>query len=259
MSILERSGTSMQKQESFYFTGDNEVAVLLFHAYTGTTADVRMTGRALNREGYTVYCHNLTGHGTGRVEDILAAEPSDWIADARQALAFIKSQGYEKLAVFGLSLGGSIATKLFIEEESQFIAAGSFCTPIMTTNIEETNVGKAFMAMARNVKVKEGFSGESLKAELRGIDSDLSLSLEKINRFNNSMHSQLGTITKPYFIAEAGQDELVGDSSGRLLKEAMPNAQVTLAHFEDSGHVITVGKAHQAFEQALIEFLNQVV
>ncbi|WP_373748590.1 alpha/beta hydrolase, partial [Jeotgalibaca porci] len=39
-------------------------AVLLLHAYTGSANDVRMLGRHLQREGYTVYAPNFSGHAS---------------------------------------------------------------------------------------------------------------------------------------------------------------------------------------------------
>ena len=79
----------MSNQESFYFEGSNHRAVVLFHAYTGSTADVRMTGRALNRAGYTVYCHNLTGHNHADYREILEAGPVDWMQDGQQLRVYL--------------------------------------------------------------------------------------------------------------------------------------------------------------------------
>ena len=42
----------------------NTRAVILFHAYTGTPADVRMLAQFLHRHDYAVYVPVFSGHGT---------------------------------------------------------------------------------------------------------------------------------------------------------------------------------------------------
>ena len=49
----------------------NTRAVILFHAYTGTPADVRMLAQFLHRHDYAVYVPVFSGHGTPDVDDIL--------------------------------------------------------------------------------------------------------------------------------------------------------------------------------------------
>ena len=63
----------------------NTRAVILFHAYTGTPADVRMLAQFLHRHDYAVYVPVFSGHGTPDVEDILAS--SRWLhSDYRWAV-----------------------------------------------------------------------------------------------------------------------------------------------------------------------------
>lgn len=245
----------MSNQESFYFEGSNHRAVVLFHAYTGSTADVRMTGRALNRAGYTVYCHNLTGHNHADYREILEADPVDWMQDARAALDFVQKEGYDQIAVFGLSLGGAVATRLFIDEQDSLVCGGSFCTPIMTPEISGTRVYDVFLQFAEVTSAKRPELG-SYDREL--VSPKLYQALAGIDAFCSGIRCDLDHIRKPYFIAEAGKDELVGKDSGSQLQEAIHYAPVVLEKFEESGHVITVGKQHKEFEEKLIQFLNEV-
>lgn len=86
-------------------------AVLLLHGFTGTTADVRMLGRFLQKEGYTCYAPLYRGHGVPP-EELVQYSPEDWWEDVEAAYAHLQSEGYDEIAVCGLSLGGVFSLKL---------------------------------------------------------------------------------------------------------------------------------------------------
>ena len=108
----------------------NTRAVILFHAYTGTPADVRMLAQFLHRHDYAVYVPVFSGHGTPDVEDILASSPEAWYEDAKCAVDFVRGEGYHTVSAFGLSMGGIMATKLatehLVEYAGTFLFAGIF-------------------------------------------------------------------------------------------------------------------------------------
>ena len=88
----------------FTFKG-GEKAVLLLHGFTGNTADVRMLGRYLNERGYTCHAPQYKGHGVPP-EELVHTGPADWWKDVEEGYQFLKDEGYEEIAVCGLSLGG---------------------------------------------------------------------------------------------------------------------------------------------------------
>ena len=103
----------------------NTRAVILFHAYTGTPADVRMLAQFLHRHDYAVYVPVFSGHGTPDVDDILNNSPKKWYEDAKKAIEFVKNSGFNTIASFGLSMGGIMATKAATEQLLYY--AGNFC------------------------------------------------------------------------------------------------------------------------------------
>ena len=98
------------------------LGIILCHAYTGSTADVRPQAGLLNRQGYGVLCPLFTGHGTTDIQDILNAGPEIWWQDLQEALAFMKAR-YDKVLVFGLSMGGVMAMRALCEADSQLVGA----------------------------------------------------------------------------------------------------------------------------------------
>jgi len=63
------------------FSEKGKRAVLLLHAYSGSSNDVRMLSRRLEKENYTVYSPNFSGHGTLVPEDILDQTTEQWWQD----------------------------------------------------------------------------------------------------------------------------------------------------------------------------------
>lgn len=245
----------MKLPEPFFFETSKR-AVLLLHAFTGSANDHRMLGRALEAANYTVYAPNFSGHGTGKVQDLLSVPADRWVEDGRRAYEFLKNQGYDQIAVMGLSLGGTIATKLAIDEQP--IAAGSFCSPIVEVDINNTNVPSEFMRYARANLHSEGVTNNDIDGETSDMRDKLAITLEQINVITREVYHNLDKITQPYYIAQAEQDELINPRSGELLAAKIHNAPVTFHSFDKSTHVITVAKQHKEFEQTLINFLDQL-
>lgn len=241
------------KDRSFYFKGGKR-AVLLFHAYSSTPNDVRMLGRALERENYTVYSPTFSGHGTHDLEDILAVSPTDWVNDAKKALQFLKEEGYQEVAAFGLSLGGVIATKLMLEEN--LLASGTFSSPAI--NNDTTNVRKEFLDFMIDKKYKNGDSKETIQQRLPELEEKLDKQLAGIRNLVDEMAPQYSTVEKPVFIAQGGKDELINSHIAYELKEAFTNAEVDFHWYENSPHSVTVGPDRKELEQDLLNFLTEL-
>ncbi|MGX7395097.1 alpha/beta hydrolase [Carnobacterium mobile] len=229
-------------------------AVILFHAYTGSPNDVRMMGRALEKENYTVYAPIFKGHGTLEPEDILAVSPTDWIQDAKDALQFLTEKGYRQIAVFGLSLGGVIATKTMTTEN--ILASGTFCSP--TLNYDQNNVRSTFLRYVKNVKKHAGQTNEEIEARMPEVEQGLDKQLAGISEIVASMVPAYNSITKPVFIAQAGQDELIDPQIAVQFKEALIHAKVDFHWYEKSTHVITVGADHKELEKDVLKFLSDL-
>lgn len=241
------------KDRSFYFKGGKR-AVLLFHAYSSTPNDVRMLGRALERENYTVYSPTFSGHGTHDPEDILEVSPKDWIEDAKKALQFLREEGYQEVAAFGLSLGGIIATKLMLDEN--LLASGTFSSPAIHN--DTTNVRKEFLDFMIAKKYKNGDSKEVVQQRLPELEEKLDKQLADIRKLVDEMAPQYGSVEKPVFIAQGGKDELINSHIAYELKEAFAKADVDFHWYENSPHSVTVGPDRKELEQDVLNFLTEL-
>lgn len=240
--------------EPFFFEKGSR-AVLLLHAYTGSSNDVRMLGRTLERNGYTVYSPQFTGHATERFEDILdKGSPEVWVEDAEKATAFLHSRGYTEIVVMGLSLGGIVATRLL--ETGDYIGGGSFNSPIL--NIGESKVPAAFVNYYRSFNRQMGMDKNEIESGIDRIKQKLGEQMNEIHLFTNLVQAELDTIDVPYYIASSGKDELIDYMNGRVLRDAITNAKVDFHFFPESTHVITVGAKRYDFEETVIDFLDNL-
>lgn len=239
--------------EPFFFENGPR-AILLLHAYTGSSNDMRMLGRALEKEGYTVYAPHFKGHGTLDPTDILAATPADWWLDTQNALAFLREKGYQEIAVFGLSLGGIFATKAL--EEEGLLAAGTLCSPLFLN--ENNHVVDSFLKYVATVQKIAGIEPTKIAESLPRIKIEVQQQLLEIGNYLPPIQMKIPEITQPFFIAQAGQDELIDSQSAYELKKALVQAAVSFHWYEESSHVITVGRDHHALENDVLDFLNQL-
>lgn len=240
--------------EPFFFERGKR-AVLLLHAYTGSSNDMRLLGRTLEREGYTVYSPHFTGHATNRFEDILdEGSPEIWRKDALKAAQYLEQKGYDQVAVFGLSMGGIMATSIL--QTGKFIGGGSFNSSLM--QVGESNVPTAFLNFARNFKKRQGLPQDQIADEVEAMIPKLHKQLDDVHRFAKEVQEGLPKITAPYYLASSGNDELIDPANGEALRQALTGTQVDYHYFPEATHVITVGKNRDSFEESLLAFLNKL-
>jgi carboxylesterase len=93
--------------QSFFFEGTNNKAILLIHGWTTTPYELRRLGRYLNEFGYTVSAPLLRGHGSVPKE-LEKANWTDWLVDIEKEFEILKNK-YSKVFVGGTSIGSNLA------------------------------------------------------------------------------------------------------------------------------------------------------
>ena len=222
-------------------------AVILFHAYTGKASDLRMLASFLHRHDYAVYVPTFSGHEHSDVSEILKENPEKWYEDAKEAVNFVRNHGYSTIAALGLSMGGIMAAALATNQLVEI--AGTFCSPVSTRNAQLPDLFKSFMAFAKNNQMSE--------ADLTKLEHKAKQQLLDLHHFSAKVAEKLEQVTGPFYIAQGELDRLVDPEVSIEMKEALVNAAVDFHWFEQSGHVITVGKEKVEFQESVLEFLNQ--
>ncbi|MGG5317206.1 alpha/beta hydrolase [Enterococcus sp. AZ072] len=225
-------------------------AVLLLHAYSGSPNDVRMLARALEKLDYTVYAPMYAGHGTTDPLDILQQPPEIWWQETKAATAFLQDKGYAKIAVFGLSMGGVFASRLLTENQAGIIGGGFFCSPIAPV---KTTVVESFLAYAE--QLLEDNEPADTAERLREYQPLVTRQLAKIEEQGSLAYQRLSEVQQPFFMAQAGQDQMIEPEGVFKTAEELKQARFQLNWYPESGHVITVGPERRQLEQDVADFL----
>lgn len=241
----------MNNQALFYEKGKR--AVILFHAYTSSPKDVISLARALERADYTVYAPVLSGHGTGNLDDLFDYRIEDWMKNGEDAVAFLRGKGYEEVAVFGLSLGGVVATHLLLNEET-VIGGGTFSSPVTTKF--ENHLPDSFLPWYKNVKREEGYDRDELAGLMTKAEVELNAMINDLEEHVSTMEKEYGTLNKKVFIGQGGKDELVEPETARAFREALSQAEVSIKLYEEGPHVITTGSVGKELQTHVLTFLS---
>ncbi|WP_080147023.1 alpha/beta hydrolase [Marinilactibacillus piezotolerans] len=227
-------------------------AVLLFHAFTSNPNDMRGLARALERADYTVYAPTLSGHGTENPDDIFKYGIEDWKKDGEKAYQYLKDKGYDEIAVFGLSLGGVVATHLMLTKDVK--AAGTFSSPVISN--EHSHVPRNFMMWYEYMKKNEGYSKEEIAGQKTSAEPQLDTILKHLNEFIQTMVPNYKDVSKNVFIAQGGQDEMIDPHQAGKYRDALVQANVDFHWYDDAPHVITTGQIGKQLQIDLLSFLS---
>ncbi|MDT6980129.1 alpha/beta fold hydrolase [Levilactobacillus zymae] len=231
-------------------------AVILLHAYSGSSNDMRLLARKLQSEQYTVLAPILTGHATGDPADILRdGSPQRWWQDTRDAIAFLRERGYQQIAIFGLSLGGLFATRALLEDP-QLVGGGTIASPVIFRG--QTRVPTAFIEMARATYRAQHIVGAAQDQKVAWLQAHLNAQLTAIQAFADTTATHLRDIHQPVFIAQGDADQMIDPRSGQWLAAAYPADQIDYHQYVGAGHVLTVNSAHHALETDILAFLHPI-
>ncbi|WP_261810184.1 alpha/beta hydrolase [Levilactobacillus humaensis] len=245
----------IRKPVPLFFEGGPQ-AVILLHAYSGSSNDMRLLARYLQGQDYTVLVPIFTGHATGDPADILReGSPQRWWQDTQDAIAFLRQRGYQRIAIFGLSLGGLFATRA-LREDPTLVGGGTFASPVIFRGT--THVPEAFVRMAQTVYRRANLSDEEFKAKMVWIQDHLPAQLMAIQAFADTTATHLTRIKQPIFIAQGTADEMIDPRSGQWLAAAFPATQIDFHEYVGASHVLTVNSAHHALETDLQTFLHTI-
>ncbi len=236
----------------FFFEGGDR-AVLLLHGFTGNSADVRMLGRYLQKEGYSCLAPHYKGHGVPP-EELVHTGPDDWWKDVMNAYNELKDKGYEEIAVAGLSLGGVFSLKLGYTEPVKGIVP--MCAPMYIKSEEVMYEG--VLEYAREYKNYEGKSDEQIEEEMEEFKKTPMKTLKALQELIADVRSNIDMIYTPTFVVQARHDKMINTDSANIIHDSIESDQKDLKWYEESGHVITLDKEKEQLHEDVLEFLNSL-
>jgi carboxylesterase len=236
----------------FTYKGGNK-AVLLLHGFTGNTKDVRMLGRYLNERGYTCHAPLYRGHGQDPKE-LLHTSPNNWWQDVKNGYQFLKDEGFEEIAVAGVSLGGVFSLK--VGSELPVKAVVSMCAPVQSKSID--GLYKRVLNYAESYKKFEGKDKEQIFAEMTEFEKIPKHSLKELQQIIDETSQKLYFVTSPTFVLQGSLDDPLYTESARIIYNHVNTEHKQLKWYEQSGHIITLDKERERVYEDVYTFLNSV-
>ncbi|WP_257351903.1 alpha/beta hydrolase [Pseudalkalibacillus decolorationis] len=234
----------------FFFEGGNR-GVLLLHGFTGSSADVRMLGRFLQKRGYSCLAPHYKGHGVPP-EELVHTGPEDWWKDVLEGFKELKEKGYEEIAVAGLSLGGVFSLKLGYTETVKGIV--SMCAPMHIKSEEVMYEG--VLDYAREYKRREQKSEEQIEQEMDEFKKTPMNTLKALQNLLADVRSNIDMIYTPTFVVQARNDEMINTDSANIIHDEIESDEKELKWYENSSHVITLDKEKEQLHDDILQFLN---
>lgn len=228
-------------------------AVLLLHGFTGNSADVRMLGRYLEKQGYTCHAPQYKGHGVPP-EELVHTGPDDWWEDVMNGYQFLKDNGHEEIAVAGLSLGGVFSLKLGYTVPIKGIIP--MCAPMYFKS--EKSMYNGILKYAKEYKQFEGKSKEQIEEEMEKFRKTPMNTLKSLQYLISDVREQVDTIYAPLFVVQARHDEMINSNSANIIYEETESTYKEIKWYENSTHVITLGPEKETLHEDIYQFLEKL-
>lgn len=237
----------------FYQGSHHKVGIILLHAYTGSPMDVNLLANRLKREGYNVLSPLFDGHGSRDIYDLFQGNLEVWKEQTRTAIAWMHERHYEHLFIFGLSMGGLLATWALCQRDFPLIAGGIFNSPVMTQ--APIDIELTFDQFAQSLYQSQ--TGADYAAVRQDILFSHRQQLASIEAFKQELAADLQNLQRPYFIGQSLQDELIDPADAKILAQSLPDSLVSYHEYPNNSHVITVNPDRADFETDLLNFIRQ--
>lgn len=236
----------------FFFEGGKR-AVLLLHGFTGSSADVRMLGRFLEKKGYTCFAPHYKGHGVPP-EQLVTTGPEDWWQDVINGYHFLKNKGYNEIVAAGLSLGGVFSLKIGYTVPIKAII--SMCAPMHMKS--EAVMYQGILDYAREYKRHEGKTQEQIEKEMNDFKTTPMKTLKALQALITDVRNHIDMIYAPLFVAQSRLDEMINTDSANIIYNQVESPVKELKWYEQSGHVITLGKERDQLHEDVYRFLEKL-
>ncbi|KQL36175.1 carboxylesterase [Psychrobacillus sp. FJAT-21963] len=235
----------------FFYKG-GEKAVLLLHSFTSNTNDMKKLAKYLQENNYSCYAPLYSGHGL-TPEELLTYRPSDWWQDVLNGYQLLKDEGFEKIAVIGLSLGGVFALK--VGQELEINGVVTMSVPI---HREATFLQKRVFHYAKGYKQLEGKNEEQINLEMIHLQNMPIDSLNEFQQLIDLTMNKLALLNSPIRILYGELDEPLYKESAEVIFQSVATNRKTMKGYPNSKHLMTLGTDINDVNKDILTFLNDL-
>jgi carboxylesterase len=254
--------------------------VLLVHGLTGTPAEMRVLGKGLNRQGFTVYAVQLAGH-CGTMDDLVATRWQDWLASAQSGLARF-AKHVDRVVVGGLSMGALLSLAVAEKHPDQVAGVCALSTTFrydgwsipgytklafLLPLFRKLGIGRKRVFMeappygikdeALRARVVEHMhSGDSAAA---GLPGNPWWTIIELRRLSAHVQAHLQDMRAPCLVIHANEDDISHVSNAHDIARGAVNAEVELVLLDNCYHMITIDRERRTVIAHINAFLARMV
>ena len=242
--------------ESFFLPG-GPTGVLLLHGFTSSPAEVRPLGDFLAAHGYTVHGPLLAGHGTAP-EDLRGTTWRDWVASAEEGLAVLRAADCTRIALVGLSLGGSISLYLAARQPQAYLGLVTMNSPVFIPTIFQPAL--RWLGSGLLPFFDKGISDLAAEGPGRHELTYTRTPLESVSaliEFLDQVNTVLPEVRTPALVIYSRRDRLVLPYNAMRIYRAIQSLDKQMVVLHRGYHVVTVGADAPRTFAAVHRFLQQ--
>lgn len=251
--VSARSTAITAPDDGVFSHDGGPIGVVLSHGFTGTPASMRQWAEQLAAAGYTVRVPLLPGHGATWQEMNRTTWPQ-WYGAVEAEFQQLRAR-CEQVFAFGLSMGGTLVTRL-AEQYRDDVAGLVLVNPSYGTMRRDVHLARF---LAPIIASRPGI-GSDIKADRPGGEGGYGrtplrafVSLQKLWRV---VVADLPSLRAPILLYTSRVDHVVDPLSARLLHAGATGSSITQHWLENSYHVATVDNDAQQIFDGSLEFLR---
>lgn len=111
---------------------------------------------------------------------------------------------------------------------------------------------------AKDYKKYEGKTEQQINEEIEALRQKGMPSLKDLQEFVQDVRNHLDLVYAPILVIQSRHDEIIDPKSAHIIYENVESLNKKLVWFEESGHVITLGKEKQKLHEVIFEFLESL-
>ena len=228
--------------------------MLLLHGYSGSPASLRPMGEWLARQGYSVACPRLPGHGTDW-RDLAGATWQDIAGEADRALGELSGR-CPAVVVAGLSVGALLAFHLAANHASPVVAG------VVAINPYVRNPIFAFLPVVRRIRRRVRGVINDIKREGQdelGYEYLPVAGIAQLDRLMDAVQTELPDVNCPVRVFLSDVDHVVPKGTARWAFARLGSEDKELIELHDSYHVATLDNDAEVIFRGTHEFVARVV
>jgi carboxylesterase len=235
------------------FHSGNKVGILLFHGYTATPVEVSLLAGYLSRQGYTVSCPLLPGHGT-TIDDLHHSTRFDWTHHAEQAFQDLKT-ACSRCFVGGVSLGGLLS--LYLGARRPDIDGIMVYSPALYTRSRLAFLAHLLKYFVKAIpKVRKRNKNSTVDDRWQGYTLESLPAISQLLMLQRQIRRDLPLISQPIIIFQGMLDETIDHKGSLEIYQRVGSREKIFHWMEESSHSLLLDIEWEEVAKMTVEFID---